>query len=417
MYKEISQGLSHSRKVDAIDRHQLGTRTSRHISLRFMPVYYTIFTSYCVLSTLKFTTFIDLAWMHIDFLFLLVRIICALVLGLHIMTERFAETRIMVFLVLGGCFMASTLVSGSWNMLLLLLFLLAGRNADIRILARCVLWSNSVCVLLAMVCSSRGVISSPVRMSSVNTVRNAFGFTHPNLLGMTVLTICCALAVLRFRKLGKIDFLVYAFYAFAYYFCSTIVYSRTSAIAILLCVVLSVLTSIFTGGLSDIIFISVGLVVFVGLGVASVLLMMRYDPLKPWMANLDGYMSGRIDLMHHYYATYGARPFGFDFSTMQENYKDLYQTFICDNAFAHTILESGYLVSGIFFVAYGYVLAQGLRFGRLTPALFGLLVFAVVAFSESGAFEICYNFCLLSLAAPLCGYRRTMSTMRGDLIG
>ncbi len=53
--------------------------------------------------------------------------------------------------------------------------------------------------------------------------------------------------------------------------------------------------------------------VFVGLGVTSVWLMVSYDPLNPWMANLNEYMSGRIDLMHHYYVTYGANPFGYDF--------------------------------------------------------------------------------------------------------
>lgn len=402
MSEQVSQKLFLRKKEGTSNRYRLLPN--------FISVYYTLFVLYCVLSTLKFTTFVDLEWMHIDYLFLLIRIVCALILGSHILTERFTETRIMAWLVLGSCVVVSTLVSGSWNILLLLLFLLAGHNADIRMLAHCVLWSNSACVILAMTCSSRGLISTPVKMSSVNTIRNSFGFTHPNLLGMTVLTICCALAVIRFRKFSKIDILVYVFYGFAYYFCSTVVFSRTSSIAILLCVSFAVLTSVFKGSISDRIFLVVGLLVFVGLGVTSVWLMVSYDPLNPWMANLNEYMSGRIDLMHHYYVTYGANPFGYDFSTIQESYKNIYQTFICDNAFAHIILESGYLMSSIFFAAYVYVLIQGLRGGRLTPALFGLLVFAVVAFSESGAFEICYNFCLLSLAAPLCGYK--MSTAR-----
>ncbi len=41
-------------------------------------------------------------------------------------------------------------------------------------------------------------------------------------------------------------------------------------------------------------------------------------------------------------------------------------------------------MSSIFCCICVCVLIQGLRGGRLTPALFGLLVFAVVAFSESG---------------------------------
>ena len=39
-------------------------------------------------------------------------------------------------------------------------------------------------------------------------------------------------------------------------------------------------------------------------------------------------------------------------------------------------------------------------YGELTPELFGLIIFAFVAFSESGAFWVCVNFCLVALAEP-----------------
>lgn len=337
--------------------------------------------------------------MNIGLLYLLIRIVSTLVLGVRILVQRFQAKQYALCLVVGSCVLASTFISGSWNIFLLLLFLIAGREVDLRKIAICVLFTNFAVILLTVICSNSGIIEKTTFIAGNGMPeRQAFGFTHPNLFGLAVVTACCAYAVLRYRKFGWRDLLIYGV---AFYACYELAYSRTSAISILLIVFLSLFVTIDKHGHWDKLILALGSLAFLGLSLFSIWLMVYFKPSISWMSNLNSMMTGRLDLMHHYFETYGVHMFGFDFSKIQENYRGYYDTFICDNAFAHVVLESGIVVAALLFLAYEYVLLRGLIvYSELTPELFGLIIFAFVAFSESGAFWVCVNFCLVALAEP-----------------
>ena len=391
----IHQGvISESR-----NKKRLPVRHAFSRPLRFMPIYYVLFTIYCALNLLKFTSFQELSWMNIGLLYLLIRIVSTLVLGVRILVQRFQAKQYALCLVVGSCVLASTFISGSWNILLLLLFLIAGREVDLRKIAICVLCTNVAVIFLTVICANNGIIKKTTFIAGNGMPeRQAFGFTHPNLFGLAVVTACCAYAVLQYRKFGWKDLLIYGV---AFYACYELAYSRTSAISILLIVFLSLFVTIDKHGRWDKLILVLGSLAFLGLSLFSIWLMVYFKPSISWMSNLNSMMTGRLDLMHHYFETYGVHMFGFDFSKMQENYRGYYDTFICDNAFAHVVLESGIVVAALLFFAYEYVLLRGLIvYGELTPELFGLIIFAFVAFSESGAFWVCVNFCLVALAEP-----------------
>lgn len=391
----IHQGvISESR-----NKKRLPVRHAFSRPLRFMPIYYVLFTIYCALNLLKFTSFQELSWMNIGLLYLLIRIVSTLVLGVRILVQRFQAKQYALCLVVGSCVLASTFISGSWNIFLLLLFLIAGREVDLRKIAICVLCTNVAVIFLTVICANNGIIKKTTFIAGNGMPeRQAFGFTHPNLFGLAVVTACCAYAVLQYRKFGWKDLLIYGV---AFYACYELAYSRTSAISILLIVFLSLFVTIDKHGRWDKLILVLGSLAFLGLSLFSIWLMVYFKPSISWMSNLNSMMTGRLDLMHHYFETYGVHMFGFDFSKMQENYRGYYDTFICDNAFAHVVLESGIVVAALLFLAYEYVLLRGLIvYGELTPELFGLIIFAFVAFSESGAFWVCVNFCLVALAEP-----------------
>ena len=381
------------------NKKRLPVRRAFSQPLRFMPIYYILFTIYCALNLLKFTSFQELSWMNIGLLYLLIRIVSTLVLGVRILVQRFQAKQYALCLVVGSCVLASTFISGSWNIFLLLLFLIAGREVDLRKIAICVLCTNFAVILLTVICSNSGIIEKTTFIAGNGMPeRQAFGFTHPNLFGLAVVTACCAYAVLRYRKFGWRDLLIYGV---AFYACYELAYSRTSAISILLMVFLSLFfTFDLLGHWDKLILVLCSLSVLV-LFLFSIWLMVYFKPSISWMSNLNSMMTGRLELMHHYFETYGVHMFGFDFSKIQENYRGYYDTFICDNAFAHVVLESGIVVAALLFLAYEYVLLRGLIvYSELTPELFGLIIFAFVAFSESGAFWVCVNFCLVALAEP-----------------
>ena len=391
----IHQGvISESR-----NKKRLPVRHAFSRPLRFMPIYYVLFTIYCALNLLKFTSFQELSWMNIGLLYLLIRIVSTLVLGVRILVQRFQAKQYALCLVVGSCVLASTFISGSWNILLLLLFLIAGREVNLRKIAICVLCTNVAVIFLTVICANNGIIKKTTFIAGNGMPeRQAFGFTHPNLFGLAVVTACCAYAVLQYRKFGWKDLLIYGV---AFYACYELAYSRTSAISILLIVFLSLFVTIDKHGRWDKLILVLGSLAFLGLSLFSIWLMVYFKPSISSMSNLNSMMTGRLDLLHHYFQTFGVHMFGFDFSKMQENYRGYYDTFICDNAFAHVVLESGIVVAALLFLAYEYVLLRGLIvYGELTPELFGLIIFAFVAFSESGAFWVCVNFCLVALAEP-----------------
>lgn len=140
------------------NKKRLPVRHAFSQPLRFMPIYYVLFTIYCALNLLKFTSFQELSWMNIGQLYLLIRIVSTLVLGVRILVQRFQAKQYALCLVVGSCVLASTFISGSWNILLLLLFLIAGREVNLRKIAICVLCTNVAVIFLTVICANNGII-------------------------------------------------------------------------------------------------------------------------------------------------------------------------------------------------------------------------------------------------------------------
>ncbi len=162
------------------------------------------------------------------------------------------------------------------------------------------------------------------------------------------------------------------------------------------------LVSIGHSKVFDALYMMFGCLVFVVSVVSSVWMMIYYDSSVQWMSQFNTFMSARPELSNYYYETYSVHLFGFDFSTMQEAYRE-YSSFICDNAYAHVLLQSGIIVFLILIFGYGYILFISMLHSRLTPCVFGLIIYSIVALSESSGLFICSNFCLVALAAPLLG--------------
>ncbi|MGO5068627.1 hypothetical protein [Bifidobacterium catenulatum] len=189
--------------------------------------------------------------------------------------------------------LASTFISGSWNILLLLLFLIAGREVNLRKIAICVLCTNVAVIFLTVICSNSGIIEKTTFIAGNGIPeRQAFGFTHPNLFGLAVVTACCAYAVVRYRKFEWKDLLIYGV---AFYACYELAYSRTSAISILLIVFLSLFVTIDKHVHWDKLILVLGSLAFLGLSLFSIWLMVYFKPSISWMSNLNSMMTGRLD--------------------------------------------------------------------------------------------------------------------------
>lgn len=369
----------------------------------FQSVYYIFFSIYCVFTYLSCTSFADLPWMHIGQLYVLVRITCIVILGAYVLSQRYTELKLLVLLTIGCAMLVSTLSSGYWGLLLSVLFIVAGKDVSIRKLAKCTFWSSIGVSFAAFLASSIGLITSLELHGEGGYIRHAYGFTHPNTLGMCILVASCAYAVMNFRKFRWLDLL---FYGCAFYVCFDLAHSRTSSYEIAAICVMSLIVYFAPRRMLDKPILAIGTVIFVMLSFFSIWIMVNYDPSVTWMYDFNRFLSNRFDLMHHYYMTYQLHPFGYNFSAIQEIYSipsngwvEVFKNFVVDNVYAHTFLESGYIVWLLIIVLYTVYLVRQTRKGILSNGSFGLILFAVAGFTEFVTFSVFYNFCLVSLAS------------------
>lgn len=370
--------------------------------------YLTVFALYLCAYNLNFTTFRDLSYLHLDLFYLAVRILCAVVLFARIIgisKTGFARWQIVLFSICACLLIASTAISGSWNILLLFLFVVAGKGIESKDLAIVAFWCSFGVAIVTVAAASFGFISTVTMYSLINSVRQAPGFTHPNSLGVLLLCMTCSFAVLRFRKMGLIDLV---FYGFMYYLCDVVVFSRTSALCIILIGALSILTTLLRGRAFDSILIFFGLFAFLVLSCLTYYLMLFYTPAVRWMSDFNSLLSSRPALMHYFSATFPPSLLGFNFGGAPIRFGS-FDTFLVDNAYAHIVLESGILVAILLSVTWILTMVQALRFHDLRPSIFGLIVFSFVAFSETAAFFICINFSLIGFSEFLYSTRCTES--------
>ena len=363
------------------------------------------FSLYFIAYNLNFTTFRDLSFLHLDLFYLGVRAFCTVVLTAHILRLGFSRWQIALFSICACVVISSTAFSGSWNIFLLFLFVVAGKGVDVRDVASVSFWCSLGVILVTVSAASAGYISSITMNSLNNTLRQAPGFTHPNSLGVLLLSMTCAFTVLRFRKATIVDVI---FYGCMYYLCRVVVFSRTSALCILLLAFLAILATLLRGKAFDRLLIALGIGAFIILSLSTYYFMYSYNPSVGWMRELDSVLSARLALMHYFTVSVPPLPFGFDFDDAFIRFGS-FSTFLVDNAYAHIVLESGILVAILMYVAWLATLVQAFRCGRLSPAIFGLIIFSFVAFCETSAFFICINFNLIGISEAIYSMQREHS--------
>lgn len=361
---------------------------------KFTFLYYFAFTLYCFIYWLNTTTFNELSWVNTTTLYVYIRVFCVVVLFVEVLLAGLSFKQYLVYSILFIIFLISSITSGSWNIFLLFLFILAGSKIEVKKLAKIVLFVTLFITSAATICSILGLINMRT-IPSGSSFRLAYGFIHPNQYGLSVLTMVISVAILRFRKFHfpEISFGLICF-SLAYF----LVVSRTASICILITIILSIVCTADRKKKLDSTILHCGTVLFGFFQVASLYLMVFYDSSKQWMSNLDRFLSCRLDLMNHFYKTYPHGIWGHNFDSIENVWYKYFQGFIVDNGFAHAVLESGIIVELIVFVCWFAYLCVACKKKILDPSSFGLIIYGFVAFTEASSFFIVVNFCLVSLS-------------------
>lgn len=313
--------------------------------------------------------------------------------------------------IVGWCCAAVIVLAGflSWRcghesfFFWLTLFFVCSEGVSLKTLARISITLTSFLVIITLLCSSVGAIENRI-FERASGSRPAYGFAHPNYLGLYLLALAIDLVVLRIEeKPGVTVMAILAFFLLDVLF----VGSRSSGAAMALLGLLFICFSRVSKSRTRR-RLTMAFAVFVLLSiVGSVAVMVRYDSSLPVVNDLfrsiNVALSGRLSLAHKYFEMQPLTAFGDDFSRFPPIYWELGQpaTFLVDNAYCHVLLRFGVVPFALMVTGFVLLFVDLIRKNTWNSLLLGIVVMAFVGLSEARGMHVEYNYFLIGMASEL----------------
>lgn len=321
--------------------------------------------------------------------------IAILLLGFKFLTQGNTKKTLSRLLIATPFIILSTFFSGDLNMLILLFFVAASPGIQFTKMAKYATTIEVTFFLVVVVLYLVGILpTAELEYRPDGTVRYSLGFAHPNACGLVLFSICLSYSLFRFRGFRPCDLCLYIP---SMLLCWFVLDSRTSFVCIAIIALLSFLISREMSKRARKQVMLCFIICFVVFVLLSLLAMFFFNPDNPLFGLLNGLFSGRFYLMHFYFSSILPMPFGTNWDLIDIQ-TGSFIGFVCDNAYAHLILQSGYITGSGFLLLYLGTFVFYYKKRDLRPEILGLFLCAIFAFSESQAFHFAVNYSLIAFA-------------------
>lgn len=297
----------------------------------------------------------------------------------------------------------------------LFLFVFAGKNADLRKLAKITLVVvTTITVVSILACYAGLVPNFMLQETADRAARSAMGFKHPNRLAERIAEICIAYWYLNSAehrwRVVVLNSLVFLFVGF-------VADSRGSCVVFIALILVTLIYPHLTRypRFSTV----ASFILIIGIVMFSFYCMVAYSPDNAIMAELNNMLSGRLSLMHQSYEYAGLTLFGADFTyapVVGTHY--LYGTevrFSVDNSYGRILLNNGIATTALLFILITAVFLRFIKERRFTLALLGLTVILAFGFVENFMLDIQYNY-FMFLAADVLFTRSIESSKSCEIV-
>ena len=377
--------------------------------------YYAAFFCFCLAIGLSLLSASGLVREIISQAISLLQFMTSSLLLASIVMQRYSVSQAGLLLVVGVVALVSGYRSGDLNLVWIFLFVLAGREAQLRTLAKVAFACYVMVLVLALVGVGVGVLGNVVLFRDGSGARYSMGFRHPNQFGLVVFELCLALVICRFPRFTLTD---YVGVIVGFSSVLVIANSRTSALGIGLLVVVMLLSKSFLrrdarGTLRMFI---VMFVVVVG---ASLYFMACYNPENGFHRFLNTVLSGRLYYMHYYFENYPLTLFGFPAHDVVAVYSEgglsyVSNGLILDNAYGNLVFVYGAIPAAVFLLACAGVLFRARKTHACGIEVISLLVMLLFGFSEACPLCFAYNYPLVVIASLLYSLPLSPSLEKGE---
>lgn len=371
-------------------------------------LYYASFAIYALTYCFSKTLIGDSASLNIDNLYDSGRVICAILLIIKLLCQKYSRTQMAGVVFVGLSVLASVYVSRDWNLALLFLFIVAGQRISLKKLAAISIPLIFGVVLVTILLASDGYISSKEIYRTTEgavQLRTSLGFIHPNQFGQLVLAVCCSSAVLRFREFSIFDLAIYVCAAAIVYIYAN---SQTTVVCIILVAVLSLFARCVSSWKHAKFFLLLMTVIVVSCAMVSYFFMLFYDSNIAWMKSLDSVFSARFSLANYYYQHYPPVLFG----RRIENLVYISGSYVQngpDNAFVRMLLQDGIVPTILFLLLYIASAITLFHKRHFNACVLGIIIYAFVALMETNALHFAVNYYFLSIAWMIYGFDSEIS--------
>lgn len=374
-------------KADQLSRKHLHLSL---ISLTFWVVYCLLLIIHCVENTSLI--YQNLPWINGMYLFRNILYVVLLMKAGFLTTYRAGQlwSILGVLLAAGLC----VIFSGDFTFMEFAIIAIAAKDISPRRVVKVFAVIKATALVMTLMLYSANILPTIYYENSTD-VNNTFGFCHRNVLGANVYILCLCWFYLRYQKLSKWDYIVWAALSVATYLLAD---SRTTLLIMAVTIALFWALRMKETAVLNWPHLRKALpAFFLGLFLVSLICTIFYKRYNEFWEFVDTIFTKRLRFSHQCYAEYGLSLFGarIDFvSTLQAQNDSEATRLILDNAYMRSLLYDGIIPCMIMLIVYIRALVLGCK--RKHGALIGtLLVMAVCGFSERFMLDVHYNFPLL----------------------
>lgn len=327
-------------------------------------------------------------------------IVLVFLLVLIVFVQRYTLKEIIMISLISTPILVTAYNSGSKYLLSMFLFVIASKYAKMDNLVQSYFYVLLFMIPFILLLCYYGVLPD-LTMNRNGQIRHAFGFEHPNRLGMRVFQLSACFCYITYNN-GKV-FLKNCLLLAAMIFVHIVPNSQTAYIGIFILVIIMFVGYIYDKyGIDKTRLMKLMLLGSVVVNVGTVILSFNNPQKNHLLNSIDRFLSRRFFYDYKMYNYYGLTWFGQKISTLVKDtkYVGVYRQWYLDNAYFSILLRFGIVVYIIFSILYIVAIYYYVKSNNF-PMVAILFTYAVYGIMTTGFYMMSDNIFLLAIASPL----------------
>ena len=318
-----------------------------------------------------------------------------LVINFVVQSSKYKVKSIVIIILCIAISLISWKVSNSSEIAVLIIFIVSLKNIKFNDLVKFDIKAKIALVIVVLIFYGLGLTDVYYKYREDGRVRSSMGFSHPNIFGTYIFSICCEYIYLNYKKikLYKVIGLVIVSFLVSYFSDS-----RTAQLSILIAVLFWCVFNKYNIFKYKVVNFILS-ILFLLLTIVSYILGVLYADNNKLVLKLDELLTGRIRCIDQFISDYDVNLFGNELELVgtREAEENGISAKILDNAYMKILLQYGLISYVLFFILLFLGIKNAIKEKNYALCTM-FLVYMIYGIFENALFLIRYNVFLLYLS-------------------